>query len=438
MKPRLMLVGVLAVLGLLSTAGIASAQKSFDWRRFAGSTVNVALTKIAWSDLIASSVPDFEKLTGIKVRLEILAEEQHRQKLAVAFTAARGDIDVFASLRHHEGVKYYLAKWYEPLKKYVDNPELTSPQFDFGDFAAHAVEDASVFGELVGIPMYFDVEILMYRKDLFEKAGLKVPNTLSELEETAKMLTNREKGQYGICLRGKGPATTSIFSGFLHSMGGSWADPNRNPALTTPAAIRAFEFYGRLTRDYGPPGGVGYGWFQCLSLFGAGKVAMWVDTNIFSAPLLDPAKSQVADKVGFAMLPEGPGGRMPAYGGWYLSISSKSQNRGPAWYFIQWALSKESALRAQLKGIIPTSRWSAWRAEEFRRSDKHPDFTKATLDTLNLKGIPSYGPPWVAVGEIRDAIGEVVVTAIEGGDVKAAAEKAVEQIRVIREKTEKF
>jgi hypothetical protein len=42
----------------------------------------------------------------------------------VAFTAGRADIDVFGSQRHQEGVKYYLAKWYEPLKP----PSLLAPR----------------------------------------------------------------------------------------------------------------------------------------------------------------------------------------------------------------------------------------------------------------------------------------------------------------------
>ena len=432
-----MLAAILIVLGLCSVTTDGGAQPSFDWKKFSGQTVNVALAKQPWSDFITPLIPEFEKLTGIKVRLEVLPEDQNRQKLAIAFTAGRGDIDVLGSQRHQEGVKYYLAKWYEPLKKYVENRELTSPAFDYADFAAQSIDDATVSGELVGLPLYSELQILMYRKDLLQQAGLKAPNTLAELEEVAKKLTDKAKGQYGLCLRGKGAATTTIFSGVLHSMGGSWADQNRNPALATPVALKAFEYYGRLAREYGPPGVVNYHWFQCQSLFATGKAALWTDSNIFAAGLLDPAKSQVADKTGFAVFPEGPGGRKPAGGGWYLSISSKAQNKGPAWYFLQWAVSKENALQAQLRGI-PTARLSAWQAEEFRRGDKHPDLTKATLDSLRLKDTPSWGPPWVAVGEIRDVIGAVVITAIQGGDIKTAADKAVEQIQAIREKTEKF
>jgi multiple sugar transport system substrate-binding protein len=419
---------------LVSVATPSWAQDQFNWKKFSGETISIALAKQPWSDFIAPKIPEFEQLTGIKVRLEVLPEDQNRQKLAIAFVSNRGDIDIFGSQRHQEGAKYHAAKWYEPLKPYIDNRTITSPTFDFADFAPQAVNDATVGGELIGIPLYSELQVLAYRKDLLQQAGLKVPETLEELEAAAKQLTDKQKGIYGICLRGKGAATTTIYSGILHSMGGSWVDGNGSPAFTTPEALKAFNYYGRLAREYGPPGGVNNNWLQCQSLMAAGGAAFWTDSNIFFATLVDPTKSSVADRFGFAMLPAGPGGRKPAGGGWYLSMYSKSKHKGPAWYFIQWAISKENALKAQLTAI-PTARLSAWESADFKKNDKAPELTKATLDSLKLKNTPSWGPPFVAVGEVRDVLGAVVVTAIQGGDIKAAAEKADGQIQDIRKKT---
>ena len=218
-------------------------------------------------------------------------------------------------------------------------------------------------------------------------------------------------------------------------MGGRWVNDNGVADFTTPEAINAFEYYGRLAREDGPPGATNYHWLQCQSLMASGKAAFWIDSNAFFAQLTDPKQSPVYDKFGFAMLPAGAAGRKPAGGGWLLSIYSKSQHKEAAWYFIEWALNKENSLKAQLIGT-PTSRLSAWESEEFKKFDKVPELTKATLDTLKLKGTPSWGPPFVAVGEVRDVLGAVVVTAIEGGDVKAAAQKANEQIKAIRQRTE--
>jgi multiple sugar transport system substrate-binding protein len=424
------------VLGVLLAGSVpAVAQEPFNWKKFAGQTINIAIAKQPWSDFIAPKIPEFEQLTGIKVKFEVLPEDQNRQKLAIAFSSGRGDIDVFGSQRHQEGAKYFAAKWYEPLKPYLANRSITAPDFDFADFAPQPLNDVTIGGEVVGIPLYTELQTMIYRKDLLQQAGLKVPETLDELEAAAKKLTDKSKGQYGICMRGKGAATTTIYSGILHSMGGSWVDTKGDPAFTTPEAIKAFEYYGRLAREYGPPGATNYHWLQCQSLVAGGNAAFWTDSNVFFGPLLDPKKSAVSDKFGFAMLPAGSAGRKPAGGGWFLSIYSKSAHKDAAWYFLQWAISKDNALKAQL-AQIPTARVSAWNSDEFKKSDKAPDLTRATLDTLKLPGTPSWGPPFVAVGEIRDVLGGVVIVAIEGGDVKTAAAKANEQIKVIRSKTE--
>ena len=419
---------------LLLAATARAGEKAFDWKRYSGKEINVVLALQPWSDFLKPKIPEFESLTGIKVHLEVLPEDQSRQKLAIAFTSGKGEVDVFGSQRHQEGIKYYQAGWYEPLARFAKDPQYSSPDFDVSDLSAKAIDDATVNGGLIGISLYTDLELLMYRKDLFAAAGVRVPQNFADLEDAAKKLTDKAKGVYGICLRGKGAATTTIFSGFLHGMGGSWADKDNNPALNTPAALKAFDYYGRMAREYGPPGVVNYHWFQCQNLVASGKAAMWVDSTVQASALFDVKISQVADKMSFAVFPEGPAGRKPAGGSWYLSIHSKSKNKEAAWYFIAWAVGKENSLKAQLHGI-PTARISPWVSEAFKKGDQHPDFTKVIVESIKIKDTPSWGSPWVAGGEMRDVIGAVVVTAIEAGDTKAAADKAVAQIQSIREKS---
>ncbi|NLO97324.1 MAG: sugar ABC transporter substrate-binding protein [Peptococcaceae bacterium] len=430
MNKRLLMISVILVVFL---SAVSTSARDIDWRAYKGTQINVQLAQQPWADFIKGEIKEFEALTGIRVNLSILPEDQHRQRLAVSFASGRGDVDVFASQKHNEGVRYLMSGWYEPLEPFLNNPLLTPKDFDFEDFASLTITDATVEGVLVGIPLYSEVQIVYYNKALFAKAGINVPDTLEELKNAAILLTDRKKGVYGITLRGRGAAATTIFSGFLHSMGGSWADSDRNPMLNTPEAIKAFEFYAELIQLAGPPGSVNNHWFQCQSLMASGKAALWIDSNIFAATLLE---SDLANDIGFAVFPEGPGGRKPAGGGWYLSIAPSSKKQKAAWYFIQWALNKENVLKAQLNGI-PTARVSAWEAPQFKELDRTPELTKATLETLQLEGTPSWGPPWVAVGEIRDVIGEAIVTAIQGGDIRSVADSVVERIQIIRDNTEK-
>ena len=179
------------------------AQDSFNWKKFAGQTINVSVAKQPWTEFIQPRIAEFEQLTGIKVVFEVLPEDQNRQKMAIAFSSGRGNIDVFGSQRHQEGAKFFAAKWYEPLRPYINNPALTSADFDFGDFAPQALNDVIISNEVVGIPLYIELQLIAYRKDLLQQAGLKVPDTLEELEAAAKKLTDKTKNQYGICMRGE-------------------------------------------------------------------------------------------------------------------------------------------------------------------------------------------------------------------------------------------
>lgn len=417
---------------LLALTGVAGA---FDWRAYEGTQIHVSLAQQPWSDFIRGEIAEFEALTGIRVNLRILPEDQHRQQRAVTFASRQGGIDVFASQKHNEGVRYMLSGWYEPLEPFLQNSALTSPDLDFDDFAAQTISDATVEGALVGLPLYSEVQIMYYNKALLQRAGVGVPQTLEELAAVAAAVHDPASGIYGICNRGQGAAATTIYSGFLHSMGGRWADSNRDPLLNAPEAVKALEFYGQLLQDAGPPGSVNNHWFQCHSLMASGKAGIWMDSNIFAAGLLDPNEAEAAEDIGFAVFPAGSSGRKPAGGGWFLAISPMSRNKEAAWLFIQWALSKENVLKAQLAGI-PTARISAWESPQFRAVDPSPELTEATLATLQLEGTPSWGPPWVAVGEVRDALGEAIITAVQGGDVKAALDRAVDQIQVIRARTE--
>jgi multiple sugar transport system substrate-binding protein len=52
-------------------------------------------------------------------------------------------------------------------------------------------------------------------------------------------------------------------------------------------------------------------------------------------------------------------------------------------------------------------------------------------------GTPFWNPPVVAVAEVRDAIGAAIVTSIQGGDVRAAVQKAAVDVKRIMAETEK-
>jgi multiple sugar transport system substrate-binding protein len=238
----------------------------------------------------------------------------------------------------------------------------------------------------------------------------------------------------GIVLRGKKAAATSQWAPYLFGFGGSWLTKDGKPAMNTPEAVQAFDYYGRLLRNYGPPGAVNYHWYECVSLFVQGKAAMYTDVSNRIFFFEDPSKSQIVGKIGYAMFPAGPAGRKPTMEVWSMAVSSKSKKKEAAYLFVQWAASKENILKMQMKGA-PSVRASAWKDPKFLAEQKHKDWVEASLKSLEIAST-DWNPPIVAVSEVRDEVGAVIVSSILGENVKVAADKANAEMAKIMEKTE--
>jgi multiple sugar transport system substrate-binding protein len=229
-------------------------------------------------------------------------------------------------------------------------------------------------------------------------------------------------------------AATSQWAPYLLGMGGTWLTKDGKPAINSPEAVQALDLYGRLLRNYGPPGAVNYHWYECVSLFVQGKAAMYTDVNSRLFQFEDPAKSQVVGKVGYALFPAGPAGRKPTMEAISMAVSSKSKKKEAAYLFLQWAAGKDVALKLLVKGV-PVPRASAWKESRFLAEQKHADWVEASLKSLEIAST-EWNPPVVAVSEVRDVVGAAIVSSILGENVKAAADKAAVEMAKIMEKTE--
>src|SRR5262245_60493717 len=101
--------------------------QGFTWKRFQGKELFLLLTKHPFIDVLEKNIPEFESLSGMKVKWETLPEIQARQKMTVEMTAASGGIDAFFTSLHVEKKRFWKAGWYHPLNKFLDDKSLTSP-----------------------------------------------------------------------------------------------------------------------------------------------------------------------------------------------------------------------------------------------------------------------------------------------------------------------
>nr|MDA8218844.1 extracellular solute-binding protein [Dehalococcoidales bacterium] len=261
-------------------------------------------------------------------------------------------------------------------------------------------------------------------KDIFAAQSIDVPETMGEMEEVAKKLTDKGKNQFGVLWRGQAGPAVGVWSAFQANFGADWLTPDGKPTANNPDVVRSIEHYGRLLREYGPPGALNINWPQAVDLFAQGSSMQFCESSALLARWEDPKTSKVVDKTGYALLPGEKGGQNPALNGWIWSIYAKSKKKEPAWYFVQWASGKDVSARMQRKGI-QQGRQSSWNDAEFQKEfgAKHPDLVETMLKSYE-KGKAFLYPPYVNVAKARDIYGEAISVAIQGGDVAAACEKA--------------
>jgi len=369
--------------------------------------------------------------------MEVFPEDQFRDKRLIELNAG-GKVDGFMMMPGQAKIHYWKAGWLAPLEGFMTDPYLTDINgWDLGDFFAGPMTGARIEGHQIGVVINAEASLLAYRKDLFEKFGVKVPDTMEELETAAKFFHKKVvdgKEMIGITLRGKSAAATSQFVDFLYSFGGSWTDSEGNANIASPESINAFDFYGKLLREYGPKGPTMYHWSESTSTFMDGTAAMIFDANVFKSLYENPKESKVAGKVGYATIPEGPGGRLPHVSNWSLVVSGTAtpECQKATWLFVQWATNKENELGALLSGV-PAGRESAWTDPKFVSTDTTPDWTSGSLNSFAI-GQPQWNPPVLNVSEIRDIVGQVIVDSIDGKDVKDSAEQGA---KLMNKKMEK-
>ena len=414
---------------------VASTGGNFDWKRFKGQTINALLVVASYTDTRKSHFKEFEDLTGIKVNVDIVPEQQQRQKQIIEFTSGNPSFDVTDESWHVTKGLFGKGKWLLDLRDLIKDPTMTSPDFDFSDFTKGAVNYATqADGRLDTIPLAVDQWILYWNKDLFAKKNLKVPTTLDEMVNAAKELNDPANRVAGFAARGLKNANTPVWTAFMQGWDVESIDSKNVMHTNGPEAIASAQIYQTLLSKYGPAGVNGFNWMECQAGFQQGAVAMWFDGIGFTAPLEDPTKSKVVGKVGYALQPAGPKAQHSAMFGNGIGITAKSKNTGPAWYFCQWYTQKKFNVDMLQTGAGSPVRTSTYQDPQALQNLKVPKEWVTTLLESQKIGQPGL-PAIIPVTEFRDTFGIALTNMISGADPKSELDKATEQFKPILEKS---
>ena len=382
-------------------------------------TVRVTLANHVWTDGIKAAIPEFEKSSGLKVELTQLGEDQLSDQYNVKLNAGSDEIDVMMYRPLQEGKAFAKNGYLADLTKNVSSDS----NWDWKDYQEGPVKATTVDGKVVGVPIITEREVLYYRKDLLQAAGLQVPKTMDELEAAAKAIKASSPNTAGFVARTGKSAAVTQFSSFLYSFGGDFVDSSGKASVNTDAAKKAYSFYGGLIKNYGPANvSTDMSWPEAMAIFTQGGAAFYTEADSLYKNATDPAKSKVADKVGFAPLPAGPAGSKPYnIPSWALGVNQNSSNQENAWKFIQWATSKERTLEAQKAGV-PGPRTSVWANPD--GTSTYPKDLADAIAASAKNGVGHDRPEVVTVGKAREIVGAPIVATITGADSAAAANDA--------------
>lgn len=326
--------------------------------------------------------PKFEKAhPDIKVKWVVLEEGELRSRVTADIATKGGKFDVMT-----------IGLYETPLwgKKGWLNELAFNDAYDVDDLLPPMRAGLTVDESLYAAPFYGESSMLIYRKDLTDKAGIVIPErpTWEQVRAAAAKIHDPKGGVYGICLRGK-PGwgeNMAIVTTMVNSFGGQWFDMDWKPQLESKPWKEAVSFYSELSKKYGPANASANGFNEILALYKAGKCGMWIDATIAASFILDPRQSRVAGKVAFAQAPYGvtPKGASWLWA-WALAIPAGTKNAAAAQTFISWATSKE-----YIRLVAETEGWANVPTGTRKSTYANPEFMKvASFAGAELKAINS-------------------------------------------------
>jgi multiple sugar transport system substrate-binding protein len=281
---------------------------------------------------------------------------------------------------------------------------------DLTDFMAEKIEvddyvpaALSAYGEYplgsetyYGVAIEGDTQMLVYRKDLFEEAGLEPPQTWTELLEQAQFFKDSDLIENGYTTFWCGDVAcydqmATVWNQMAWSWGGALWDPETyqiDGVLNSPENLEALEYAAELFKT-GPDGSANFSFDQTVGAICSGSTAMTTIWFGFGAAFIDPEGCAEAENLAFGIVP-GEEEHVISLGGMGLSVSSYTENPQAALDYIEWVESEDIQLEwAKLGGF--SARESVLASDTFKNATPYnPAFAESYLLVRDFWNVPEY------------------------------------------------
>mgnify|MGYP001581503162 FL=1 len=418
---------------LMTTTALANPYAEYE-----GTTLIVNFPAHPHYDAVMQILPEFTAQTGIEVEVDQLPYLKMRERQTLELAQDEGEYDLIAYVVFSKA-DYVYADQLENLAKYFMNPALSDPSYDASDLIDGYVYNigfaggdkgylSGATGSLFGLPYGSETSVLGYRKDIFEKHGLQVPQTYEEMLALACQIPELESGMGGLASRAaSGHHAAHAYLLHLNPLGGGIFDDQWNPIMNNAEGVAAAEALKQIV-DCGPEGATNFGFGEALGSFLNGDTAMFLDTTVVAGQIDNPDKSKVVGKVGWALHPMGTE-RASQTGGFGIGIPANAENKDAAFLLMQWLTSKEGDKLVAMAGGNP-SRFSTHADADVNAKYPH----MATFGEELQHADPDWRPIIPVWGKINADLGTTLSKVLtEDLDIQEALDGVAERTRAVME-----
>lgn len=365
-------------------------------------------------DLTRSLVHDYESRNpGVEVEVTVQEWPGIDRKVTAALESGDGP-DVF------EVGNTQVAQFVDTGR--VRNLTLRTLDLGSDEWLPGLAESGKVDGYQYGVPFYAASRVVVYRKDLFEAAGVSAPPRTRQEWLAVTEALDEVPGQQGLYLPGR---NWYVLAGFVWDEGGRLAverSGHWSGALDSPEALRAMEFYRKL-HSFGtaPPDSDEANPDQ-EQVFADGGVAQLI-TVPGSARLITDANPALEGKLGFFPVPaETPGEPGAVFTGGSVLIMPEREDRDEAAYeFVKLLAGDEWQRRiAETMSYVPNK---AGLTDSLRGDPGAEAMAAATEHGRSVPASPSWGDL-----EADNPITTYMTAVLRGEEAQAAARRASETI----------
>lgn len=352
--------GVLAV-GIALATGISSVNLT---QANAAVTLNAIFLPATWGTVVKETLaPEYEKLTGVKVNVQLIGRDEIYQKMGALFAAQDSSYDIF-NIDYNWVPEFGRAGYLVPLDSILSSS-------DKADFLPKALAVGTYNKQLLGIPQTIHPALLWYRSDLYNDAKIKaqfkkdtgsalvVPKTMKVWERQAAWFNGKTLNGtkvYGWAAQAaKGYGNVHTWLSFAYSFGCEPLDTAFTKSQLSSRKCKSATAQWNKMMKLMPPGANDFTYDSVTQAAQQGTIATAIQWSWGAFATDIPKDSKTVGKWSFAQIPGGDGAKGVSHlAEWVISLSKFSKNQEEAKKFIAFLETKKNDVKqASLGGGDP-------------------------------------------------------------------------------------